>query len=195
MGHLFTVRAGIPLSLPRDPWQSEGKEETAMPCPLCDTDAPLNDTTVTGGPTGRVAICATCAEQLDAPQADHFRALSSTMWSEDPAVQVLAYRILKKLDTDWARDALDMLYLDEDTLAWAQDLPADTGHRDANGVPLAVGDNVVLIKDLPVKGANFTAKRGTPVRGISLVMDNPEHIEGRVEGQRIVILTQFVKKK
>lgn len=62
-------------------------------------------------------------------------------------------------------------------------------------MPLAVGDNVVLIKDLPVKGAGFTAKRGTPVRGISLVLDNPDHIEGRVEGQRIVILTQFVKKK
>lgn len=37
-------------------------------------------------------------------------------------------------------------------------------------------------------------KRGTAVRGISLVPDNAQHIEGRVEGQRIVILTQFVKK-
>ena len=51
-----------------------------------------------------------------------------------------------------------------------------------------------LIKDLPVKGAGFTAKRGTAVRGISLVADNAAHIEGRVEGQRIVILTAFVKK-
>ncbi|MCW8844130.1 MAG: PhnA domain-containing protein, partial [Rhodobacteraceae bacterium] len=39
-----------------------------------------------------------------------------------------------------------------------------------------------------------TAKRGTAVRNISLVSDNAEHIEGRVEGQRIVILTKFVKK-
>ena len=62
-------------------------------------------------------------------------------------------------------------------------------------MPLAQGDTVVLIKDLPVKGANFTAKRGTAVRGISLVLDNPAHIEGRVEGQRIVILTEFVKKR
>ena len=52
----------------------------------------------------------------------------------------------------------------------------------------------MLIKDLPVKGAGFTAKRGTAVRNISLVPDNETHIEGRVEGQRIVILTQFVKK-
>ncbi|WP_425439518.1 alkylphosphonate utilization protein [Puniceibacterium sediminis] len=67
-------------------------------------------------------------------------------------------------------------------------------HRDSNGVVLVQGDTVVLIKDLNVKGAGFTAKRGTSVRGISLVADNAEHIEGRVEGQRIVILTQFVKK-
>ena len=67
-------------------------------------------------------------------------------------------------------------------------------HVDSNGVVLEVGDTVTLIKDLDVKGANFTAKRGTAVRGISLVADNPEHIEGRVNGQQIVILTKFVKK-
>jgi protein PhnA len=59
---------------------------------------------------------------------------------------------------------------------------------------LASGDSVTLIKDLEVKGAGFTAKRGTAVRTISLVQENPEHIEGRVNGQRIVILTKFVKK-
>ena len=59
---------------------------------------------------------------------------------------------------------------------------------------LEAGNTVILTKDLNVKGANFTAKRGTLVRGISLVEDNPEHIEGKVEGQRIVILTKFVKK-
>jgi protein PhnA len=53
---------------------------------------------------------------------------------------------------------------------------------------------VTLTKDLTVKGANFTAKRGTAVRNISLVFDNEGQIEGRVNGQRIVILTKFVKK-
>jgi protein PhnA len=67
-------------------------------------------------------------------------------------------------------------------------------HIDSNGVVLQAGDTVVLVKDLDVKGAGFTAKRGTAVRGISLVADNPEHIEGRVNGQQIVILTKFVKK-
>jgi protein PhnA len=67
-------------------------------------------------------------------------------------------------------------------------------HIDSNGTVLEAGDTVTLIKDLNVKGAGFTAKRGTAVRGISLVADNPEHIEGRVNGQQIVILTKFVKK-
>jgi protein PhnA len=118
------------------------------------------------------------------------------MWSEDAATQVLAARMLNRLsDEAWARNLADQLYLDDDTRAWAENVAAETRHSDSNGVALAQGDTVVLIKDLPVKGAKFTAKRGTAVRGISLVADNPAFIEGRVEGQRIVILTQFVKKK
>ena len=102
---------------------------------------------------------------------------------------------MAKLDTPWARDLLDQLYLDEDTQAWVDNVAATTNHKDAHGALLAAGDTVVLIKDLPVKGAGFIAKRGTAVRGIALVPDNAAHIEGRVEGQRIVILTEFVKRK
>ena len=142
-----------------------------------------------------MSICATCVGGLIAPAGDHFRVLASTMWSEDRAVQVLAARTLARLDTAWARDLLDQLYLDDDTQAWADNLAAVTAHKDAHGAPLSPGDTVVLIKDLPVKGAGFTAKRGTAVRGITLVPDNAAHIEGRVEGQRIVILTEFVKRK
>ena len=80
---------------------------------------------------------------------------------------------------------------------WADD--TDTGvvdevHKDANGQVLQQGDTVVLIQDLNVKGANFTAKRGTAVRRITLVNGNPEQIEGRVNDQNIVILTKYVKK-
>ena len=117
------------------------------------------------------------------------------MWSEDAALQVFAMRTLKRLDTDWSRDLAEQLYLDEETQAWADNEAAQTNHRDSNGVPLASGDTVVLIKDLNVKGAGFTAKRGTAVHRITLVPDNDAHIEGRVEGQRIVILTEFVKKR
>jgi protein PhnA len=117
------------------------------------------------------------------------------MWTEDAAVQVLAARTLKRLDTTWARDLFDQLYLDEETQAWADNVAQETAHKDSNGVALAAGDTVVLIKDLNVKGAGFTAKRGTAVHRISLVAENADHIEGRVEGQRIVILTEFVKKR
>lgn len=168
-----------------------------MPCPLCAADAPRSSFPVPGGPADASAmICATCAAQIDGtPDENHWRGLASSMWSEDAAVQVLSVRMLKRLDAAWARDLLDQVYLDEDTQAWVDNVAAASNHKDSNGVTLNAGDTVVLIKDLPVKGAGFTAKRGTAVRGISLVADNPEHIEGRVEGQRIVILTQFVKKK
>ena len=99
----------------------------------------------------------------------------------------------------WPQDLLDMIYLEETDLKWAQSTLLAEGevalvHRDTNGVLLTAGDSVVLIKDLDVKGAGFTAKRGTPVRNITLVNENPEHIEGRVNGQQIVILTQYIKK-
>ena len=151
-----------------------------------------------------VLLCMTCREQIDNPDkmdVHHWRCLNDSMWSQVPAVQVMAWRMLTRLRTEgWPQELLDMLYLDDDTLAWAQ----ATGegkteeelarHVDSNGAVLEAGDTVTLIKDLDVKGANFTAKRGTAVRGISLVADNPEHIEGKVNGQQIVILTKFVKK-
>ncbi|MHC0053693.1 PhnA domain-containing protein [Actibacterium sp. D379-3] len=146
-----------------------------------------------------VALCAVCAEGVAgrAPEGQHWRCLQSSMWSEVPAVQVLAWQMLTRLKAEpWAAEALDMLYLDPGLQAWAEaGAQPDVVHRDSNGTVLAAGDTVTLIKDLPVKGAGFTAKRGTAVRGISLVADNAGHIEGRVEGQRIVILTEFVKKR
>ncbi|MCK4956984.1 MAG: alkylphosphonate utilization protein, partial [Candidatus Cloacimonetes bacterium] len=126
---------------------------------------------------------------------------NDSMWSQVPAVQVMAWRMLKRLSAEgWPQDLLDILYLDEETQAWAEATSEEHSyedtvkHIDSNGVVLEAGDTVILIKDLNVKGTSFTAKRGTAVRGISLVADNPEHIEGRVNGQLIVILTKFVKK-
>ena len=149
-------------------------------------------------------VCKTCREQIESPEkmdANHWRCLNDSMWSQIPAVQVMAWRMLTRLSAEgWPQDLLDMLYFDNETLAWAKASDENESdddavkHVDSNGTALEAGDTVTLIKDLDVKGANFTAKRGTSVRGISLVADNPEHIEGRVEGQRIVILTKFVKK-
>ncbi len=151
-----------------------------------------------------VPLCATCRAGVeDGPQdGPHWRCLTDAVWSENPAVQVLAWRLLNALpEAVWARETLEIAYLEPEVLEWAQAGAQARGaedgpviHLDANGAVLAAGDTVTLVKDLPVKGAGFTAKRGTAVRGIALVPDNPDHIEGRVEGQRIVILTQFVKK-
>lgn len=150
--------------------------------------------------TDSVQLCATCRAGAETGPEDtpHWRCLNDAIWSEDPAVKVLAWRLLKALPgAPWARDLLDMAYLDPDLQAWAEaaitDAPAVV-HRDCNGAVLQQGDTVTLIKDLPVKGAGFTAKRGTAVRNIAPVPDNAGQIEGRVEGQRIVILTEFVKK-
>lgn len=152
-----------------------------------------------------VLLCGTCRSQIDNPDqvdSNHWRCLNDSMWSQVPAVQVLSWRMLNRLRGEgWPQDLLDMMYLDDETLSWAQatgDHLSDDDvvrHMDSNGVVLEAGDTVTLIKDLNVKGSSLTAKRGTAVRNISLVQDNPEHIEGRVEGQQIVILTKFVKKQ
>ena len=177
-------------------------------CELCGETENLDRYDVPPNSNGStdecVLLCATCREQIEDPEkvdANHWRCLNESMWSQVPAVQVLAWRMLTRLRAEgWPQDLLDMLYLDDELLAWAQADGQGLGdedsvkHLDSNGVVLEAGDTVTLIKDLNVKGANFTAKRGTAVRGISLVADNPEHIEGRVNGQQIVILTKFVKK-
>ncbi|WP_343862131.1 PhnA domain-containing protein [Aliiglaciecola litoralis] len=147
-----------------------------------------------------IMVCSTCAAQLNGEaeiDANHWRCLNDSMWSTTPAVQIVAWRMLKKLSSEgWPQDLLDMMYLDEDMQKWAEVGMVDTSNEptlDCNGVALQTGDTVTLVKDLNVKGANFTAKRGTPVRGISL-SSNPEHIEGKVNGQRIVIISAYTKK-
>ena len=98
---------------------------------------------------------------------------------------------------EWAQDLLGQMYLDEETQMWAETGMNEDGpvvHKDCNGNILENGDTVTLIQDLNVKGANFTAKRGTAVRRIMLVEDNAGQIEGKVNDQHIVILTKFVKK-
>ncbi len=149
-------------------------------------------------------LCETCIEQIEHPDkvdVNHWRCLNDSMWSQTTAIQVLVWRMLTRLSSEgWPQDLLEMLYLEDDVLLWAKatgEGASDEGnvkHVDSNGNILEAGDTVTLIKDLVVKGAGFTAKRGTAVRGISLVADNAEHIGGRVNGQQIVILTKFVKK-
>ena len=177
-------------------------------CELCTAKANLNIFLVPSAPTegvdGHALICGTCQEQYenaDKVDANHWRCLNDSMWNTNPPVQVLAWRMLHRLKNEgWPVDLLDMMYMEDATAKWAAATELMEGeeaiiHKDANGNILQAGDTVTLIKDLNVKGSSLTAKRGTAVRRISLVRDNAGQIEGKVVGQHIVILTQYVKKQ
>lgn len=184
------------------------RERSGSVCELCGSTHKLQVYAVPPSSNDidkNILLCNTCLEQILDPgktDVNHWRCLNTSMWSTVPAVQVMAWRLLNELrQQGWPQDLIDMLYLDDETMAWAKatvkedgDVVDKTIHKDSNGTVLQAGDTVVLIKDLDVKGGGFTAKRGTPVRGISLVESNAEQIEGKVNGQQIVILTQFVKK-
>jgi len=138
-----------------------------------------------------ILICAKCTAQIEKKEeldSKHWQCLAESMWSEVPGIQIVAWRMLNRLRNEsWAMDNLDMLYLDGDG---SVDL-----HKDSNGHVLQNGDSVVLIKSLDVKGSTINAKLGTVVRNIRLVDNNTEQIEGRIEGQVIVILTKYVRKQ
>jgi protein PhnA len=166
-----------------------------MACDLCGSESGLQDYVV-APKDDTITICESCANSIDDPTKDakHWNCLHDSMWSENPAVQVVAFRLLTKLG---AQDQLDMLYLDDETKAWAEAGLADENApvvRDCNGNILSEGDSVSIIKDLPVKGAGFTAKQGTTVKNIRMVPDDPTHIQGKVNGTTIYLKTEFLKK-
>ena len=152
-----------------------------------------------------IILCDKCRAQIDKKEeldSRHWNCLTTSMWSEVPAVQVLSWRMLNRLKQEsWAMDSLDMMYLDDEKLEWAKasgDHENDSAvelHKDCNGHVLQTGDSVVLIKSLDVKGSTLNAKMGTVVKNIRLVENNTEQIEGKIEGQVIVILTKYVRKQ
>ena len=170
-------------------------------CELCGSsdenlsayEVPSSD----GSEEQSVYICSTCKEQIESGELDenHFNCLNDSMWSEVSAVKVMSYILLNKLGR---QDLIEMMYLEEPEQKWADKaINAEANkivHKDANGVVLNAGDSVVILKDLEVKGAGFTAKRGTTVTKISLPSDIDDHIEGRVNGTKIFLKTEFLKK-
>ena len=66
---------------------------------------------------------------------------------------------------------------------------------DANGNELQNGDTVVVIKDLPVKGAPKPVKAGTKVKNIRLNFDSDHNIDCKIDGFGAMGLkSEFVKK-
>ena len=166
-----------------------------MACDLCGSEEGLTAYTVAPKEV-TITICSTCAASIEDPTTDekHWNCLHDTMWSTEPAVQVMAFRLFTQLG---AQDQLDMMYLEDEVRAWAEEGLNEEKQeptRDANGTILVEGDSVSIIKDLVVKGAGFTAKQGTTVKNIRMAPGDPLHIQGRVNGTMIFIISAFLKK-
>lgn len=177
------------------------KSRSASTCELCASEpatvayavSPRNHDSI----ENEVALCENCIAQIDNPAASmHWNCLAGSIWNETPAVQALTYRILYGFkDEEWANDIMTSVDLPEQVINWAlSSYVAEEIHKDSNGTTLENGDTVVLTQQLNVKGASFNAPKGTIVRKIRLVPDNPEQIEGKVNDQMIVILTKYVRK-
>ncbi len=184
------------------------QERSNSTCELCTSSETLKYHTLPPSTSETVdnslLVCSTCFNQIEAKEemdANHWRCLNDSMWSEHVAVQIMAWRMLQRLRKEgWPKDLLDMMYLDNEALALAratgehEDAADKVIHRDVNGVVLQAGDSVVLIKDLKVKGSSLVAKQGTAVRNIRLDRENAKFIEGKVGPTQIVIITDYVKK-
>ncbi|WP_456432896.1 PhnA domain-containing protein [Nitratifractor sp.] len=183
--------------------EAQLRERAEDKCELCGATENLKVREVSpadGSADRAILVCETCDNLIDNPEANpnHWRCLNESMWSPVPAVQVTAWRILNAIAAEgWPRDLLEMLYLEPEVQAWAEEGQGGEAApevRDAHGNPLSDGDSVVILKDLPVKGAGFTAKQGTKVSNIRLVPDDPTHIQGKVNGVSIYLKTEFLKK-
>ena len=74
-----------------------------------------------------IMVCNTCNQQInhdhdDKLNAHHWMCLHESIWSELPVVQVMSWRMLRRLSKHhaWAGEVLDQAYLAEDVLTWAQ---------------------------------------------------------------------------
>jgi protein PhnA len=180
-------------------------ERCQSKCELCSSESPLSPFIVAPHTQitvdHAVMICDTCKGQIEDPETidpNHWRCLNDSMWSQEPPVQVTAWRQLKRLSETqaWAIDLLDMMYLEEETQNWAEIGMDDDAEkpRDVNSVELKKGDDVTIIKDLPIKGSSQVIKQGTVIRGIGL-SDDPKLVSGKANGQAMYIIAEYCRKK
>ena len=170
-------------------------------CELCNSETATVEYTVTpksdDSIDNQVALCNTCLTAIDSKEDSfHWRCAEGSIWSPEPSVQALSYRILHNYkNEDWASNLISSVDLDDNTIQWALSaFVVPDVHKDAYGNILENGDTIVLTQALNVKGTNFTASKGTVVKKIKLVHDNTEQVEGKINDQTIVILCKFVKK-
>lgn len=187
--------------------ERELQQRSSSKCELCSSAEKLLKYNVPdikeNGLKSTLYACNLCAEQMedgDKIDANHWRCLNDSMWSEHDAVKIMAWRMLNRIKDDWTQDLLGMIYIEEKILELAkasgdgEAIEDKLIHSDVNGVVLNHGDSVVLIKDLKVKGSSLVAKQGTAIRNIRLDHENATYIEGKVGPTKIVIITAYVKK-
>ncbi|HLT00580.1 MAG TPA: alkylphosphonate utilization protein [Geminicoccaceae bacterium] len=98
-------------------------------------------------------------------------------------------------DDDYVYDEDSGEWMPASELAARRAAASQVEVRDAVGNLLADGDQVTLIKDLEVKGAGQTLKRGTLIKSIRLTGD-PQEIDCKYEGIKgLVLRAEFVRKR
>ncbi len=98
-------------------------------------------------------------------------------------------------DDDYVYDEQSGEWLPASELAEKMSAASGVEVRDAVGNLLADGDQVTLIKDLDVKGAGQTLKRGTLIKSIRLSGD-PQEIDCKYDGIKgLVLRAEFVRKR
>jgi protein PhnA len=98
-------------------------------------------------------------------------------------------------DDDYVYDEESGEWLPASELAKRKAAESKVEVRDAVGNLLSDGDQVTLIKDLDVKGAGQTLKRGTLIKSIRLTGD-PQEIDCKYEGIKgLVLRAEFVRKR
>jgi protein PhnA len=109
-------------------------------------------------------------------------------WGEGKERQPMA-------DEEYVYDEASGEWLPASELAGRRATEPTVEVRDAVGNLLQDGDQVTLIKDLEVKGAGQTLKRGTLIKAIRLTGD-PQEIDCKYEGIKgLVLRAEFVRKR
>jgi len=100
-----------------------------------------------------------------------------------------------EMSDDYVYDEASGEWLPASELAARQAAESSVEVRDSVGNLLQDGDQVTLIKDLEVKGAGQTLKRGTLIKSIRLTGD-PQEIDCKYEGIKgLVLRAEFVRKR
>ena len=114
--------------------------------------------------------------------------------SSHPGVGILESEMSDQSDSEFVYDEATGEWISADELAAKATAAGPVEVRDAVGNLLADGDSVSLVKDLKVKGAGQTLKRGTVIKSIRLTGDDQE-IDCRFEAIKgLVLRAEFVKK-